>query len=224
MRALVVDDEALARRRLIRMLGRLGGISVCGEAKDGHEAREMVDRYLPDVLFLDIRMPGLDGMQLALQGGLPPIVFTTAYDEHAVSAFDANAVDYLLKPVTAERLQVAVDKLRALGNRPVRLRVQVGNVIRVFDARDVTRFWADEKYSRFCVDGADHLLDDSLNTLQERLEGIGFFRSHRGELIRLTSVQRLERSAEGHVAVLEDGQRARISRRSLTALRSALEE
>jgi DNA-binding LytR/AlgR family response regulator len=109
VRALVVDDEPFARRRLIRMLAALGDVEVVGEAEDGVQALEQIGRLEPDVVFLDIRMPGLDGMSLAAagRGMLPPVIFTTAYDEYAVRAFAAEALDYLLKPVEPERLREA---------------------------------------------------------------------------------------------------------------------
>lgn len=113
MRVLVVDDEPLARRRLIRLLGKIHETEVVGEAANGEEALARIREKDPDVVLLDIRMPGVDGLRLVSENrDLPPIIFTTAYDEYAVQAFEANAVDYLLKPVQSARLEVALGKVR----------------------------------------------------------------------------------------------------------------
>lgn len=113
MRVLIVDDEPPARRRLRRMLERMPGVEVCGEAGDGVEALERIAERAPDLVLLDVRMPGLDGIELARRGeSLLPIVFTTAYDEYALRAFEVAAVDYLLKPIRAERLRGALERAR----------------------------------------------------------------------------------------------------------------
>lgn len=112
MKVLVVDDEPVARRRLMRILERIDGVEVAGEAANGVQALERIRELMPDVVLLDIRMPGMDGLEVASKiDELPPIIFTTAYDEYAVQAFEANAVDYLLKPVQAERLESALAKV-----------------------------------------------------------------------------------------------------------------
>lgn len=114
MKALVVDDEDPARRRLARMLGEIANVEVMGELEDGDAVLRALERQPADVLFLDVRMPGFDGIGLAQRYvDLPPIVFVTAYDHYAVSAFELNAVDYLLKPVRIERLVTAVERVRA---------------------------------------------------------------------------------------------------------------
>ncbi|WP_255216487.1 LytTR family DNA-binding domain-containing protein [Pseudenhygromyxa sp. WMMC2535] len=109
---MIVDDEAPARRRLRRMLERIEDVDVVAEAGDGVEALERLASHAPEALFLDIQMPGRDGLSLARVASLPPLVFVTAYDEHALAAFDVGAVDYLLKPVSRERLAAAVERLR----------------------------------------------------------------------------------------------------------------
>src|ERR1043166_215273 len=170
MKLLVVDDEAPARRRLCRMLEELAGVEVAGEAENGWDALAAVDRIQPDLLLLDINMPGLDGLELAARyAHLPPVVFVTAHDEHAVRAFELNAVDYLLKPVRAERLAEAIARARvrvtaasdcfsALPkvSRPAaavpRVVTHDRGTLRFFDARIITRFRAFEKYTSFLVD------------------------------------------------------------------------
>ncbi len=232
MRALVVDDEPLARERLIRMLAGLEGVEVAGEASDGVEALERIQEVEPDLVFLDVRMPGLDGLSLAQsverKEHAPLIVFTTAHDEYAVGAFEANAVDYLLKPVRMDQLQRAVERARARRPRDEprpksagwRLTVAANGVIRVFDARALTRVWADGKYSIFAAEGREHLLDESLTSLEKRLAGFDFLRVHRSELVNLNCVRALRDG--GRVLELSDGQTARVSRRFRAELERAL--
>lgn len=239
MRVIVVDDEEPARRRLGRLLERNPGVEVVGEAATGDEALACIARTRPDAVFLDIRMPGLDGLALAQRyAPLPPFVFVTAYDEHAVAAFDVNAVDYLVKPVSPERLAAAVARLAerlAAGAPPARgLAVLGGAVtsarvlsslrgeIHLFDARDVTRFWASDKYTIFVADGIEQITEEPLSALEQRLAPFGFLRVHRAELINVTRVKALVGDEGQPVAVLDDAQRVRVSRRSLGALKAAL--
>ena len=245
MKALLVDDEALARSRLRRLLERIGGIEICGEAPDTDAAMAAIRALAPDVVFLDIRMPGRDGLRMALEEpDLPPIVFTTAYDEFAVAAFEAAAIDYLLKPIEEQRLRRSLERLRTQrdahdptrlvaalqallehqtprGDKP-RVHAKRGDSVHVFDAESIVRFRAEAKYSAFLHEGREFLSEESLNALEHRLEPWGFFRCHRSELIALSAVARLLRAADGHEVELRDGQRARVSRRALGDLRRLL--
>ena len=235
VRALVVDDEAPARRRLIRQLLELGDVEVVAEAGDGEAALAAIRAHAPDVVFLDIRMPGLDGLTLAQRfTTLPPIIFCTAWNEFAVQAFEVNAVDYLLKPVRLERLAQALGRLSSKKGDPGKVleavapanptRIITGGrgEVRFFDAREVTRFWASEKYTLFRADGEEHLTEESLSQLAQRLGPAGFVQVHRSELVRLDAVRAL-RTEEGiHEVTLSDGQVARVSRRELAAVRRAL--
>lgn len=244
MKILVVDDEAPARRRLIRLLGEIGDVEVVGEAGGGLEALACVSRTQPDLLLLDIRMPVLDGLELVSRyGHLPPVVFVTAYDEHAVRAFECNAVDYLLKPVRPERLAEAIRRARArrtpalesfqalssvkpgAQDRPdavPRVITHEGGVLRLFDARAVTRFRASDKYTVFLADGREHLTEEPLNSLEERLLAHGFLRVHRAELVRTASIRALRADSGVHEVHLDDGQVARVSRRSVALLKREL--
>ena len=241
MRALIVDDERLARRRLRRMLAELVGVEVVGEASDGEEALARVGELAPDVVFLDIRMPELDGLEVARR--LPEdahVVFTTAYDEYAVDAFAAAAVDYLLKPIEAKRLAAALDRvgrLRGGGERAelerllaklterrrtLRVTARRGDTIRVFDPREISRFHAADRYTVFRHDGQEFLLDDSIVTLEKRLADLGFVKIHRAELINLGHVRALSREDDRTWVELVDGQRAAVSRRHLSRLKERL--
>lgn len=241
MRALVVDDEPLARSRLTRMLEAID-VRVVGEAADGDEALAQLRQLTVDVLFLDIRMPGLDGLTLASTApDLPPVVFTTAYDEYAVEAFDAAAVDYLLKPIQRVRLERAVARVRSRSSRDDdiaatlrkvlqadrdaetwRISAQEGGSIQLFDAREITRFHASAKYTAFQHGGREYLMEESLSDLEQRLAPHGFFRAHRGELVALCHVRTLKSDDGGTTLVMSDGQTARVSRRIVSELKRAL--
>ena len=255
LRALIVDDEPPARRRLMRLIEQLAAspalpaVTVVGEASDGEEALTMLAKTSASLLFLDIHMPGIDGLALAQRHhGLPPIVFTTAYDQHAVAAFAVHAVDCLLKPIRSERLAQAITRaaqrvqalaaagpaaspagttalLSELGSRgggSPRIVVQDRGSLRLFAAAAIARFVARDKYTAFWVDGREQLTPESLNELEVRLAGHGFLRVHRGELVNLRRVQALKLGEDGSELVLDDGQRARVSRRLLPQVRAAL--
>jgi DNA-binding LytR/AlgR family response regulator len=239
VRVVVVDDEAPARRRLIRMLEAIDDVEVVGEAADAEETVEVVEREKPDALFLDIRMPGVDGLRLSRRvRELPPIVFVTAYDEFAAQAFEVDAVDYLLKPVRAERLAAAVARLASRASpaetsrrapeeiRPAtkstRLVTSERGTVRFFEAAQITRLRSADKYVVFLSDGEEHMTDESLNALEARLAGLGFLRVHRSELVRLDAVKALHSESGLHELELVDGQRVRVSRRELGTVRRAL--
>jgi DNA-binding LytR/AlgR family response regulator len=225
-----VDDEAPARSRLVRLLEGVPGTSVVGEASTGREALAAIDALKPDVVLLDVEMPELDGIRVAAEA-LPPVIFVTAYDRHAVPAFDVDAADFLLKPVRRERLLQALDRAARRLPAPI-ARTADGAIPRVvavdrgttkiFDARTLTRFWASEKYTLFLGDGAECLTVEPLSTLESRLVAHGFVRVHRGELVRLSAVRGL-RYLDGAIeAELEDGQVARVSRRCVSMLKIEL--
>lgn len=241
MRALVVDDEAPARRRLVRMLSEISGVSTVGQLDDGDAVLRALETVSADVIFLDVRMPGLDGLTLAQRyASLPPIVFVTAYDQYAVEAFNVEAVDYLLKPVRPERLLASIERVRkhraaredvgrALATAPASQKPALPRVIsnsrglvKLFDARDVTRFWASDKYTLFRADGAEQMTEEPLGALEERLAAHGFLRVHRAELVRIDAVRALRAETGCHELSLSDGQVARVSRRVLGTIKGAL--
>jgi DNA-binding LytR/AlgR family response regulator len=230
---LVVDDEPIARRRLIRMLERIDGVTVAGEAEDGVDALAKIDALAPELLLLDIRMPGLDGLAVARRVGLPPVIFTTAHAEHAVEAFAAAAVDYLLKPVELARLQEAVERARrrsggldaatlaqllarlapASPPRAPRLVARRGDSSWLVDSAEIARLRATDKYVVLVHDGKELVLDESLAELEAKLSPWGFCRIHRAELVNLTGVRAVHRTLRGLVLELASGERVRVSRR-----------
>jgi DNA-binding LytR/AlgR family response regulator len=240
MRILVADDEALARRRLIRMLGEMAGLEVVAEAANGREVLAEVARTHPDVVLLDIEMPELEGLSVARR--LAPstrVVFVTAYEEHAVRAFALDAVDYLLKPVRRERLAEALRRVsvRRASNEASSLAVvedavllaeaarvvaHVRGTARFFDARHITRFWALDKYTAFLAEGEEQLTDEPLTALEERLSRFGFVRTHRAQLVRSSAIRSLRTRGGAAEACLADGQRVPVSRRMLYRLKHEL--
>ncbi|WNG30588.1 response regulator transcription factor [Cystobacter fuscus] len=240
MRVLIVDDEEPARRRLSRLLSGLPDVEVVGDAGDGEEALRRVEELRPDLLLLDVRMPGMDGLALAQRyRELPPLIFVTAHDDYAVRAFEAHAVDYLLKPVRPERLADALERARgrllakqAAVSRVLEAVAPVDSSCRIvtvsqgvfhfFDARSISRFWSSDKYTLFLAQQREQCTEESLTQLEERLRSHGFLRVHRGELIQLTHVKAVY-SRNGELEVeLQDGQLARVSRRSASTLKAAL--
>jgi DNA-binding LytR/AlgR family response regulator len=232
MRALVVDDEPVARRRLIRLLQKIDDVTVAGEAEDGEQALEKIVALSPDLVLLDIRMPGLDGLAVARSSNLPPVIFTTAYARHAVEAFELAAIDYLLKPIELGRLREAIDRVRKTRvgldgkrlleildrvgggtDRPPRLVARRGESSWLIDPREVDRLRATDKYVVVRKDERDLLLDDSLAELEAKLAPYGFCRVHRGEIVNLERVRAVHRTLRGLVLELESGERVLVSRR-----------
>lgn len=209
LRALVVDDEPLARDELCFLLGQCAGIKVVGEARDAKEALQLAEEQQPDVTFTDLRMPGPDGLALAEALGArcqdTAIVVISAHDDGAVRAFEAHVADYLLKPVRLERLEQSIERIRAqkdLSSAPqkeaklTRLAVRRRGAFVVVDVDDVVYFevrhelvWAVTENDRFS-------LDLTLAALERRLPD-GFFRSHRGSLVKVDRIQAIEPTGPG---------------------------
>jgi two-component system response regulator AlgR len=235
LRVLIVDDEPPARERLGRMLCELPGVAVVGEAANGAEALEACARMLPDVVLLDIRMPGMDGIEAARHLNAldepPALVFVTAHDEHALAAFEAQAVGYLLKPVRQEKLaraiqraaRVAVPQLRRLaeqaqlGRRRQQVAARLGDQLRLIAVEDIYYFAAGQKYVTVRHRGGSDLIDESLRALAAEFAP-DFVRIHRNSLVAVRYVAAIERSAEGQYLVrMKDCEEALpVSRRHAT--------
>lgn len=238
LRVLVADDEPPARRKLVAHLRQEDGVEVAGEAGDGPAAVEAIQRLAPDLLFLDVQMPGMSGFEVIEAVGadrMPPVVFVTAYDQYAVEAFEVEAIDYLLKPFSAARFRQAFERVRRRlaertspaeslarllqevrpGARPVeRIVGRLGEKIVLVPVADVTHLAAEGNYVRVHAAGRSYLIRDTLSRLESRLDPQRFARIHRSVIVNVACVQELQPHFHGdYVVLLRSGERLRLSRR-----------
>ena len=214
MRILIVDDEKLARDRLRELVNDIGGHTVVGEGANGNEAVEKAAELNPDILLMDIRMPGMDGLEAAMHlmgmESPPSVIFTTAYDQHALDAFEVNAVDYLLKPIRKDRLANALVKARKLTQKQIQeineardeptvrthISVHMRGNIRLVPIVDICYFLADSKYVVVRTGEDEHLIEDSLVNLEKEF-GERFLRIHRNALVAREFIKGIEKSTSG---------------------------
>jgi two-component system, LytTR family, response regulator len=232
VRALLVDDEPLARRELRRLLSAHGWIQIVGEAGDIDEAQAGIDARLPALIFLDVEMPGGSGFDLLERLDRPPqVIFTTAYDHYAVKAFEVSALDYLLKPIEPARLAAALDKIRpgtsASAHGPCtpleQLFVRDGLRCWFVPLREVSVFTAEGNYVRLEWGRERPLLGRSLSALESKLDSQRFFRANRQQIFNLEHIQDLELGAGGRLYVrLRDGREIEISRRQARGFRARM--
>lgn len=228
LRAYVVDDEPLAVQRLVTLLRRTGRVEIAGSATDPVEALAALSAGPPpDVLFLDIHMPELDGFELLARLPSPPaVVFTTAHDEHALRAFRARALDYLLKPVTRAELDGALDRVARLAGAaapppggadlaailelvrgarpPARIASRLGDRVTLLALDDISHFVAADRLTYAVSGGRQHVLDETLTALERRLGDSRFFRVHRNALVNLDLVAELRGDGGAVTVVLRD--------------------
>lgn len=225
MRALLVDDERLARRELRRLLAAHPKVEILGEARNAAEALRLIRDESPDVVFLDVQMPGAGGFELLEQLDEPPeIIFTTAYDEYALRAFEVNAVDYLLKPVAPERLAAALARIRGR-DRSTSPQVFVRDGDRCWIVRfaEIRLFESDGNYTRLYFRQERPLIPRSLSSIEERLDPAKFFRAGRAQIVNLDWVESVEETVAGSLAVvLRGGPTVEMSRRQSVRLRRSL--
>ena len=219
IRVLIVDDEALARRGLRLHLDSAGGFDVTGEAATAADAIEQIGRLTPDAVFLDVQMPGGDGFSVVEAVGadnMPVTVFVTAYDEHALRAFDANAVDYVLKPIDPARFTRTAERVRTLvrgGAASRRLLVRDGAASLLIDHDDVDWIAADGDYVRIYVRGRGHLVRHTIAGMERRLDANHFARIHRSAIVNVTKVRMIRPDGDRTWRViLADGTSLRLSR------------
>ena len=227
MKALIVDDERLARKELLSLLESYKEIEVVGEAANADEAIEKIDELSPDMLFLDIHMPGKNGFELLeMLDSAPHVIFTTAYDEFAIKAFDISALDYLLKPIQPERLAEAVQKLEKISfeESDEEGKGQLGLENQVF-VKDGDRCWfvklsnirlfeSDGNYIKVYFDQNKPMIHKSLNALDEKLDSRHFFRASRKHIVNLSWVETIEPWFNGGLMVkLRGGEKVEVSRR-----------
>lgn len=231
MKALLIDDERLARNELRRLLAQHPDIEIAGEAVEADDAAQKIAALRPGLLFLDIQMPGADGFSLLeqLDPPLPAVIFTTAYDEFAVKAFEFNALDYLLKPVDPSRLAGALEKLRRQGNAappngpaatPLRLTLEDKVFVREGErcwfvpVKNIRLLESEGNYTRVHFDDCKPQLFRSLTAMEERLDPRHFFRANRKQVINLAWVEAIEPWFSGGLLVkLKGGLKVELSRR-----------
>jgi two-component system, LytTR family, response regulator len=225
IRALIADDEPLARRKVRSLLAKEPDIEVMGECGSGADAARLIRELDPNLVFLDIEMPELDGLAMlrGLEGrAAPAVIFVTAYDQYAVRAFDVHAVDYLLKPIDRRRFQTALerarDHLRKSGDRAAspltRLLVRSGDRTQVLQVDDVDWVEAADNYVKVHALGQTHLLRETLSHLRSRLDPGRFLRIHRSAVVNVDRIQSLYPLFHGdQMVVLRDGTELSLSRR-----------
>jgi two-component system LytT family response regulator len=238
MKALLIDDERLARNELRRLLSAFPEIEIAGEASQTKQAREQMAALKPDLLFLDVQMPGETGMEFleSLEPPVPHVIFTTAYDEFAVKAFELNAIDYLLKPVDPDRLAAAVDRLPGLKQSQAPKRPAAGILDaadRVF-VREGERCWfvevghirlleSEGNYTRVHFGEAQPQLFRSLNAMEERLDPKFFFRANRRQIINISWIAGIEPwFSSGLLVHLKGGAKVELSRRQAQDFRDRM--
>lgn len=233
LKALVVDDEAPARSELRYLLGETGGVEVVGEASNAMEALQLIKAIPYDVIFLDIDMPGLSGVQLAealaALTNPPAIIFVTAHSEHAVKAFEVKATDYLVKPVEIERLKKAVSRLTPVAEqapaRVERIPVEKAGKKLLVGVGDILYIMAKDDYSYLHTESDRYLSTMSLASLETKLDSAGFFRVHRRYLVNLACVKEVVPMYGGTLLLtLTDANATQVpvSRRRVPALKKAL--
>lgn len=241
---MIVDDEALARQRLQRMVEKVAGYQVVFEAENGEQALTAIREACPDIVLLDIRMPGMDGVKLAerltVLEQAPAVIFCTAYGEYSLKAFDVQAIGYLLKPVQQDKLAEAlrratrlsqaqlsalagVDVEDAEGSSRQHLSASHRGEVRLIPVKDVRVLNADQRYVSCYHLGGEALLEDSLKSLEQEFAD-RFVRVHRNALVAIESIEALERDGEGYVLRVRDcDYRPQVSRRHLSSVRKLLQ-
>jgi two-component system response regulator AlgR len=247
VKVLIVDDEKPARDRLRQILQDEDGYEFAGEAQNGQDAVAMAAQCEPDIVLLDIRMPGLNGIETAHHLNElehpPAVVFTTAYDEYAVDAFEARAIGYVLKPVRRSRLAAALEQASRLANNTLRdaatqakmdtqrrhVCARLADELKLIPVADISCFVADQKYVRVHHDNGQDLIDDSLKSLADEFGSL-FVRIHRAALVAVERIEKIEKIAGGKSCIVlrddshVDDKELIISRRHVAEVRRRLKE
>jgi len=235
MKAVIVDDERLARKELMNLLSEYSNVEIIGEAANADEAIELIEQKKPDILFLDIQMPGKTGFELLESlDSVPRVIFTTAYDEYALKAFEYNALDYLLKPIHQERLRECILKLTSEIKKERNIQeAKLGLDDRVFvkdgekcwfvKLSDVRLFESDGNYIKVYFDNNRPMIHKSLNALDKKLDERAFFRASRKHIINLSWVEGIESWFNGGLLVrLKGGDKIEVSRRQASKFKDRM--
>ncbi|MDR7335959.1 LytTR family DNA-binding domain-containing protein [Roseateles asaccharophilus] len=237
LRALIAEDEHLARRLLAEYLRCHADITLVAEADNGLDAARAITELKPDLVFLDIQMPKLTGLEvLELTGRRDGVIFTTAYDQHAMRAFELHAVDYLLKPFSQARFDAALERARRLREQPspglerllpkaalTRVLVRDGDGMQVLLVDDIAYIEAQADYVAFHAHGREHLKPQRISELETQLDPARFVRVHRSFIINLAALQGLEKTdSDAFIARMKNGKRIPISRSGYEKLRTEI--
>ena len=232
-KALIADDEPAARRGVAQLLAAFPDFAIAGECRNGAEVLAALDTSPPDVVFLDIQMPGIDGFEVIKRRTterMPAVVFLTAFDQFAIRAFETEALDYLVKPVSEARFAATMKRLRKRLQAPGPTRddtivVTTSRGATVLHLNEIDWIEAAGNYSQLWAGTRSYFLRESLQLLEERAQQHGFVRAHRSALVRLDGVRELRRTRTGAlVALLESGVRVPISRRRVAAFTAAVRQ
>jgi two-component system LytT family response regulator len=243
MKAIIIDDEPLARLIVKEYLQSYTSIDIVAECGDGFEGLKAIQQYQPDLVFLDIQMPKITGFEMLELIDQPvAIIFTTAYDEYAIKAFEANAVDYLLKPFSKERFDKAIQKfieqqnsspkevsqqlLQIAANAPAqsnRVVVKTGSKIKIIPAAEIVYLEAADDYVKIHTKEGSFLKNKTMNYFEEMLDPALFVRSHRSYIINIQEITRLDQNEkDSHIALLRSGIKIPVSRNGYTKLKIVL--
>jgi two-component system LytT family response regulator len=232
LNAIIIDDERMARQELLRLLKKHPHINIVAQAENIDQGYDAIEQHQPDIIFLDIEMPGGTGLTLAkkLKGEIP-IVFCTAYDEFAVDAFALNAIDYLVKPIVPERLAETINKFserevvfeETLLNDDFKLMVKFGDHMKIIRLGDISRFESIGNHAAIYTSQGKSYLHSSLNKIEARLDTNTYFRASRVDILRIDSIEKLEQTVNyGLIAKMTDNMEVEISRRQASKLKAQL--
>jgi len=242
LRALIVDDEELARQVLRDYAREIDGLEIVGECGNGFDAVKIIGELKPDIVFLDVQMPKLDGFEvLDLADPLPAVIFVTAFDQFAIRAFEAHAIDYLLKPIPMDRFKKAIERARARLGEPLpsaerlkaaalfpdkrleRLAVRDGVKIHIITIENLDYIKAQDDYIALHSGNRNYLKQQTISNIESQLDPARFARIHRSYIVNLERIVRIEPLAkDNHVAILKDGAQIPISRSGLARLKMLL--
>jgi two-component system, LytTR family, response regulator len=242
--ALIVDDEELARQLLREYAETAGGVQIVAECGNGFDAVKAIGELKPDIVFLDVQMPKLDGFEvLELVNPPPAVIFVTAYDQYAMRAFDAHAVDYLLKPFHLDRFKKALERARSRlgeplpspaeltaaarppGQKAERIVVKDGSKVHIIPVNKLDYILAQDDYIAICSENKKYLKQQTISNIEGQLDPSRFARIHRSYIVNLERILRIEPySKDSRVAVLRDGTQIPVSRSGLAKLKSVLGE
>lgn len=228
-KVIIVDDEAASRTLIRQYLEGYPALIVVGEANNGVDAVRLINEFRPDLVFLDIQMPGLTGFEVLRHlAEIPQIIFSTAYDKYALQAFEVHAVDYLLKPYTRERFAQAVDRVNSAGGvskiqplaesllspsaYPEKILVQTGNRLVAVDVADIMRIEAEGDYSRLITAKASFLSNYGISGLESKLNPQQFLRVHRSDIVNFNFIREIQKYPSSYDVIMQNGDVVRVSR------------